>query len=120
MSRRVQDVFEPGVELTHIYDFGTSSMTLIKAIRVRQGKPLTSHPIVLMARNSPFDAPCQQCEQQATWLCCDCEAESDEAGLFCDQHGEEHEDVHPDGLLELVNSPREGMCGYSGPAEPPY
>lgn len=120
MSRRVQDVFEPGVELTHIYDFGTSSETLIKALRVREGRPLTSHPLVLMARNSPFDAQCQQCEQQATYLCIECEYETDEVGAFCDQHADEHEEVHPDGLLDRVNSPRVGMCGYCGPAEPPY
>jgi hypothetical protein len=23
-------------------------------------------------------------------------------------------------LMALVNSPRTGMCGYDGPAEPPY
>ena len=28
MSTRVERVFEPGIEVTHIYDFGTSSETL--------------------------------------------------------------------------------------------
>ena len=37
---------------------------------------------------------------------------------FCDAHAEEHE--HDDMLMALVNSPRTGMCGYDGPAEPPY
>ena len=37
---------------------------------------------------------------------------------LCDAHAEEHE--HDDMLMALVNSPRTGMCGYDGPAEPPY
>ena len=53
MSRQIQRVFTPGLELTHIYDFGTSSETLVKVVEVREGKLLTSHPIVLMARNEP-------------------------------------------------------------------
>ena len=48
-KRRVEQVFRPGLELTHIYDFGTSSETLIKVVDVRKGKPLTPHPIFLMA-----------------------------------------------------------------------
>ncbi len=39
MRRRIADVLEPGMELTHIYDFGTSSETLIKAVGVREGNP---------------------------------------------------------------------------------
>jgi hypothetical protein len=120
MSMRVRDVFELGVELTHIYDFGTSSETLVKALRVREGRPLTSHPTVLMARNNPCDMQCQLCEQQATYLCIECDHETGEVGWFCDQHGEEHEQVHDWGLMPRVNSPRVGMCGYDGPADPPY
>ena len=116
----VEDVFDPGVVVTHIYDFGTPSETLIKAVRVRQGRPLTSHPIALMARNAASEFECAQCSSSATSMCLDCDFDEGEVGQFCDQHGEEHEHVHPDGLVELSNSPRLGMCGYSGPAEPPY
>src|ERR1700742_934311 len=45
MGHTVQEVFEPGLEVTHIYDFGTSSETLIKALEVRRGKPTTRRPI---------------------------------------------------------------------------
>ncbi|MEW6233538.1 MAG: hypothetical protein AB1566_14665, partial [Chloroflexota bacterium] len=34
-KRKIGDVFRHGVELTHIYDFGTSSETLIKAVGTR-------------------------------------------------------------------------------------
>ena len=38
--------------------------------------------------------------------------------MLCDEHAEEHE--HYEGVMAFVNSPRIGMCGYNGPAEPPY
>jgi hypothetical protein len=118
MQRRVLPVFSPGVELTHIYDFGTDSVTLIKPVGVRKGKPLTEHPIYLMARNSPFVESCSQCSQPATCFCTECWYEQDAPVFFCEEHGEQHE--HEEYLMEWVNSPRVGLCGYNGPAEPPY
>jgi hypothetical protein len=118
--RQVKQVFEPGVELTHIYDFGTSSETLVKVVGEREGKPLTSHPIVLMARNDPPEAECIECGQPASWLCIECMYESDEWGTLCDEHVEEHPHGAYGEPRPLVNSPRVGMCGYCGPAEPPY
>ena len=38
-SRKISEVFTPGLELTHIYDFGTSSETLIRALETREGAP---------------------------------------------------------------------------------
>jgi hypothetical protein len=50
----------------------------------------------------------------------ECQYEDEVWGTLCAEHAE----VHPhDGYGEpmlLVNSPRVGMCGYTGPAEPPY
>lgn len=118
---RIERVFKIGVELTHIYDFGTSSETLIKAIGVREGKPLTKHPIFLMARNNMPEVFCMECDQPAAWLCMECVSELEESGLLCDEHVRSH--PHQDDYGEpmpLYNSPRVGMCGYDGPAEPPY
>jgi hypothetical protein len=119
-SRRVEQVFEPGVELTHIYDFGTSSETLVKVVDVRRGKPLTRHAIFLMARNEPLEAKCTQCGEPASWLCLECIYELDEEGLLCDEHARDHPHTDYGEPRLLVNSPRVGMCGYVGPAEPPY
>ena len=119
-SRRVEAVFQPGVELTHIYDFGTSSETKIKFISQRQGVPLTKHPIVLMARNRMPEATCIECDKPATHLCMECMIELDVAGMLCDEHTATHPHEDYGTPIELVNSPRLGMCGYEGPADPPY
>lgn len=118
-EERAGDAFRPGVELTHIYDFGSSSFTLVKAVDAREGKATTSHPIVLMARNAPPPIPCAECGEPATRLCTACEEEYGEWTPLCDAHvpGHEHE---PEDMMPPVNSPRLGVCGYDGPAEPPY
>jgi hypothetical protein len=118
--RQIQQVFRPGVELTHIYDFGTSSKTLIKMVRGRTGKPLTSHPLMLLARNDPPEVVCMECGQPASWLCMECMYEFNEPGTLCDAHAQEHPHDNYGELRSLVNSPRVGMCGYDGPSEPPY
>ena len=61
MKTRIDRTFQPGVELTHIYDFGTESETLIKVAAVRGGKQTTTHPIALMARNRLPDVKRMEC-----------------------------------------------------------
>jgi hypothetical protein len=119
-SRRVDAVFRPDVELTHIYDFGTSSETHIKAMSQRQGIALSTRPIVLMARNLMPEAVCIECGQPARYLCMECLIEEQTAGTLCAVHAQNHPHEDYGEPMELVNSPRLGMCGYTGPAEPPY
>ena len=119
-NRQVGQVFEPGIELTHIYDFGTSSETLVKAVAVREGRPTTSHPVALMARNGLPEANCSQCGRAASWFCMECLYEEEESGTLCDEHARRHPHTDYGKPIPMVNSPRLGMCGYDGPAEPPY
>ena len=119
MNRKVSDLFHPGLELTHIYDFGDSSETLIKVITVREGKPMTEHPIYLMARNELPEVENCACGKPGAWLCVDCTDDEDEVALLCEQHAKDNEhEEHT--LMPIINSPRTGRCGYAGPAEPPY
>jgi len=120
MKRKADEIFRPGVELTHIYDFGTSSETLIKVVGMREGKPTTSRPIALMARNVMPECECIECKQPAAWLCMECVIEEETWGTLCDEHAETHPHDNYGEPVALVNSPRLGLCGYNGPAEPPY
>lgn len=119
MNTKVADIFQPGSELTHIYDFGTSSETLIKIVAVREGRPMTEHPIFLMARNELPEVETCACGKPGAWLCMDCGKNEDEVALLCKEHGE-GEEYQDHAMLPIVNSPRTGRCGYEGPAEPPY
>jgi len=119
-KRRVDEVFKEGIELTHIYDFGTSSETLIKAVGMRKGKLAGARPIALMARNLMPEAQCIECDQPAARLCMECLIEEEVWGVLCSKHAKTHPHSDYGDPIPLVNSPRLGMCGYEGPAEPPY
>ncbi|MBI5877381.1 MAG: hypothetical protein HZB53_07005 [Chloroflexi bacterium] len=118
--RRIDEVLRPGVKLTHIYDFGTESVTLIKSLETREGRPASRHPIALMARNQMPESICSECDQPATHLCMECVAEYNLWNVMCARHIREHPHDNYGEPIELVNSPRVGLCGYTGPADPPY
>jgi hypothetical protein len=119
-QRRVDATFQSAAELVHIYDFGTSSETLIKLVGQREGIPITNRPIALLARNLMPEAVCIECGQPAAFLCMECLIETNEWGVLCETHAQSHPHEDYGEPMPLVNSPRVGMCGYTGPAEPPY
>ena len=121
-ARKADDVFAKETALRHLYDFGTTSETDIKVVNSRHGKATTKRPIALMARNNMPEMLCNECNQPAGWLCLECLYEADEPGIWflCDEHVKDHPHDEYGEPLPLVNSPRLGMCGYDGPAEPPY
>lgn len=120
MTKRVEAAFNTNVELNHIYDFGTSSETLIQFVDKRTGPPTTKHPIALLARNLLPAMECLVCGQPATHLCQECLIEEDTSGMLCAAHAQDHPHDSYGEPIELVNSPRLGMCGYEGPADAPY
>jgi len=119
-DRKAKAVFDTAVQLTHLYDFGTTSETLIKVVGARHGKPTTKHPIALMARNLMPEAKCIECDKPAAWLCTECLIEENVWGTLCDKHAKTHPHDNYGEPIRLVNSPRLGLCGYDGPAQPPY
>lgn len=120
VNKRADQVFHPGDKLIHIYDFGTSSETQISVTDLREGKATTNHPIALLVRNLQPETKCLECGKPAGWLCQECQIEEEASGLLCNDCVEEHPHDNYGEPVELCNSPRMGMCGYEGPAEPPY
>ncbi len=119
-TRKISEAFQRGSELEHIYDFGTSSETLVKLVEIREGKPTTAKAIALMARNNMPEDMCVECGKPATHLCMECISEDETWGTLCDTHTKTHPHKDYGEPIPLVNSPRLGMCGYDGPADPPY
>jgi hypothetical protein len=110
MNIALAKVIAPGMKFEHIYDFGTSTELLIKVISAREGQP-QGKGVLVMARNDPPDFRCNVCGKPAAWICCQCSDE--DTGYVCDECAKKHE-CGEDMLLPLVNSPRTGMCGYTG------
>ena len=119
MDRSAKDALGEGVTLTHIYDFGSSSQTTVKVVAARQGRPLSRHPILLMARNEMPSAGCAECGEPGARLCLECMEEMKDA-VLCEAHAATHPHEDFGEPVPLVNSPRLGICGYTGPAKPPY
>jgi hypothetical protein len=121
MYRKIGQVLGENTELTHIYDFGSSTETAVKVVDVREGKPLSKHPIYLMARNDIPNIACDECGKPAQWLREDYEYHSgDWLTALCNDHVEKFSGENYGEPFKMVNSPRLGVCGYMGPAEPPY
>ena len=101
----------PGEKITYCYDMGDPTHLNIRVMgEVPAGKGMR-----ILARNEPPRISCQKCGDPAANFCSPCEQnEGWQPSVLCapctDQHpcGEES-------LLPVVNSPRTGICGYTGP-----
>ena len=117
LNVRVGRVFSPDMQGSYEYDFGSTTKLTFTVVAERKGE-WQGNPIALMARNAPPDLRCAVCDKPAEWICTECTYKSDD-WFYCEEHLVEHE--HGDEMaLAAVNSPRMGVCGYSGPATPPY
>ena len=112
MNISLGKVIGPKMVFEHTYDFGTSTELSLKVISARQGLA-QGKAVRIMARNDPPDIRCDVCGKPAVAVCCQCIDEG--TGFVCEDCAEKHE-CGEDMLLPVVNSPRMGMCGYTGDA----
>lgn len=110
MNFEIGRVLAPGVKAFYEYDFGTTTALSLTVAAERKG--LTGgKSIRVLARNDPPLIVCESCGKPATQVCTQCIYEGE--GWLCDEHAQEHE-CGEEMLLPVVNSPRVGMCAYSG------
>ena len=110
MDAELDDVLGPGMKFNYEYDFGSTTYLVLKVIS-QEPKQIKDKSIAVLARNEPPSYPCVSCGKIATQVCTEC-IYSDE-GCLCDECAAEHE-CGEDMLLPVVNSPRVGVCGYTG------
>jgi hypothetical protein len=109
MSARIGDVLAVGVTGRYEYDYGSSTELKFTVVAEREGK-IGSDPLRLLAYNEEPEWKCGVCGEPAMFV--DAEPYGFEAVFYCDEHSSEAEDE--DMLLPVVNSPRMGVCGYTG------
>jgi hypothetical protein len=110
MKIRLDAVLSPGIKFSHEYDFGTTTHLTLKVISQEQ-EQVKSKNIVILARNEPPLYSCMSCGKAAAHICTQCIWTGE--GCLCDECITDHE-CGEDMLLPIVNSPRVGMCGYTG------
>ncbi|GAC1567292.1 MAG: hypothetical protein NVS3B14_12910 [Ktedonobacteraceae bacterium] len=110
MLVKLEEVLRPGQTCSYEYDFGSTTELLVKAIS-EQEVEMKGRAIQILARNSLPIIPCDVCGEPATILCTQCIYQ--DKGCLCDACAKNHT-CGEEMLLPLVNSPRAGVCGYTG------
>lgn len=112
MSARVADILvSPGQRLFYEYDFGSTTELMLRFVSVRRGNIGRSASRVL-ARNEAPAWKCGVCDEPATLVCPFCTHEGNP--FACSSHAREHSCGEEESFLPIVNSPRMGVCGYTG------
>jgi Plasmid pRiA4b ORF-3-like protein len=115
MRVRLDKVLSPGQTCSYEYDFGSTTELTVKVLSEHEVEA-EKRPIQVLARNTLPIIPCDVCGEPATGLCTQCIYE--DKGCLCDVCAKDHK-CGEEMLLPLVNSPRAGVCGYTG-QDPAY
>jgi hypothetical protein len=99
----VKDKFE------YEYDFGSTTHLEGQIVSEREG--LLKEKVRILARNRIPEAVCTECGKPAVQFCTDCEE------FYCQPCLDSHE-CGEEMALPVVNSPRMGVCGYTGEQDP--
>ena len=111
MAARVSSVLTGGQRFSYEYDFGSTTYLVLKVLGTRHGTAGKA-AVRLLARNDPPVWPCAVCAKAASVICPFC---ADEGNPFsCPEHIKEHACEEGEAFLPVVNSPRMGVCGYTG------
>ena len=99
-----------GSQFLHLYDFGSTTETLITVMGTTW-RPPQREAVRLLARNIPPQFPCIKCGAPALYV--DTERFwNDEVPFYCEKCAGKYADEEM--LLPVTNSPRMGVCGYTG------
>lgn len=109
------DVFRPGAPVEHLYDFGSTTILDLSAVGPLP-VALPSRTVVLLANNESPRFVCSSCQRPAVSVCLACDGPGGE-GFFCETCGVAHA-CGEEMLRPVANSPRMGICGYTGPGAP--
>jgi len=110
MSRKVGGL-AMGTQFYHLYDYGTTTETMITVVGTTRRKP-QRNIVRLLSRNVPPVFKCEACGKPADFIC-ERFVEPFDKPSFCAGCAEKREDdehfMHP-----ITNSPRMGQCAYDG------
>ncbi len=108
MKVSIERILFPGVSFSYEYDFGSTTHLNLKCIETHSG---SLKDVKILARNNLPDFECS-CGKKPEEVCQECMANGEEFFL-CKECKNSHE-CDKDMRVLVVNSPRIGVCGYTG------
>lgn len=107
-----EDYFtKPGISFKYKYDFKSTTALIGKSVNLRKGA-IGKKAIRLLAQNVALELICSECNKPAEMVCPYCV--DVKPTLFCAAHAEKHKRSRKETFLPVVNSPRMGVCRYTG------
>ncbi len=110
MDVPLSEVIRGGLKFHHEYDFGSTTHLVLKVVSEEE-TTLKGKAVRVLARNEPPAISCSECGRPAEQVCGQCLYEG--KGWLCKACAREHA-CGAEMLLPVVNSPRVGVCGYTG------
>lgn len=112
MQTPVFRIFDPGLKFHYEYDYGSTTDLDLNILWEREG-PRHKPSIQILSRNEPPVFQCTKCGKAGKFICQECSGDGETYCLKCLKKHPCGEDM----VLPVVNSPRMGVCGYTGPWE---
>ncbi len=109
----LEKALKVGQKFTYEYDFGSTTELNLRVISERDGviqEGEEDDPVTILARNVPPVILCKACGKPATKVAAG--YFNVEENAYCNKCARRSEDA--DMMLPVVNSPRVGVCGYTG------
>lgn len=110
MKNQIGKLLSPGATCEYVYDMGSSTELKIQVIEKIDACP--QKKVMLLMQNEPPALPCESCKKAAKTICSLC------GDTNCSPCSKRHSCVVREDddymLMPLVNSPRAGVCGYTG------
>jgi len=107
MNVKLKEILNPNLKFDYEYDFGTTTELSLECLKEKDG----NKGINIIARNEPIGFKCEKCKKPAKLVCVQCIWKG--KGFVCNKCSKQHKCVEPN-FLPIVNSPRIGMCGFTG------
>ena len=112
-EQKAKQVLSEGLKLDYKYDFGDTTPLQLSVIREYACK--ADESIVLLSRNEIPFFPCVKCKTNPSVVILN---DGVEHALLCkscyEKELEEDSSIGDEGFLPVVNSPRMGVCAYTG------
>ena len=115
MTTKIKQICERRDALTYMYDFGSTTQLQVNIFNEVVSSIKVSDDIILLSRNAEPMVPCDECgNYPAKHICTECQWDGD--GWLCEKCAKDHE-CGDEMFLPVVNSPRVGVCAYTGEEE---